>query len=112
MLALTTPLTDSGSQRGASTPTKAALVLLLPCMLALIFSAGFAAAKEDCAVGMGTVCFNAVQGGDAVTISAQNRETYEVTITVNAKLNNMTSSVRLPYTRMLEGGFRDAIMTF
>ena len=69
-------------------------------------------AAENCAVGMGTVCMEAVQQGNSVSLSAINRETYEVTITVKADLKNMTSSVRLPYSRTLEGRFRQAIMTF
>src|SRR5947209_6141324 len=66
--------------------------------------------KED----YGTVCLDAVENEKdrSVTISAHNRETYEVTITVNAKLKNMTSSVKLPYTRALDGGFRQPILKF
>src|SRR5580704_1640744 len=58
-----------------------------------------AAAAESCAQGMGTVCLDAVQSGSSVSISADNHETYDVTVTVNAVLDNMTASVKLPYTR-------------
>jgi murein DD-endopeptidase MepM/ murein hydrolase activator NlpD len=106
------PSIGAARKRGASTATRGPLVALLLCLSALTFSPDRAAAKEDCAVGMGTVCFDAVQSGNTVTVSAQNRETYEVTITVTAKLNNMASSVTLPHTRVLDGGFRGVIMTF
>jgi murein DD-endopeptidase MepM/ murein hydrolase activator NlpD len=46
----------------------------------------------------------------SVTVSAHNRETYEVTITLNAKLKNMTSSVKFPYTRALAGGFAQPVL--
>jgi murein DD-endopeptidase MepM/ murein hydrolase activator NlpD len=82
--------------------------------LALLLLVGFphvVAAEESCAVGMGTVCLNAVERQSSVVISANNRETYEVTVTVKATLQNMTSSVRLPYTRALAGGFRQPLLT-
>lgn len=72
-------------------------------------------AAEDCVkADFGTVCLDAVQNDKdrTVTISAHNREAYEVTITVNAKLKNMTSSVKLPHTRALDGGFRQPILKF
>jgi murein DD-endopeptidase MepM/ murein hydrolase activator NlpD len=106
------PLIGARRKRAASTAARGLLVALLLSPTAPTFSPSRAAAKEACAVGMGIVCFDAVQGGNTVTISAQNRETYEVTITVKAKLKNMTSSVGLPYTRVLDGGFRGVIMTF
>jgi murein DD-endopeptidase MepM/ murein hydrolase activator NlpD len=70
------------------------------------------AAKEDCKDGYGIVCLDVVEREDSVLLSATNRETYDMTITVEAKLKNMTSSVNLPYTRALEAGFRQPIMTF
>src|SRR5713226_5729540 len=73
------------------------------------------AAEEDCVkADYGTVCLDPVENDKdrSVTISAHNRETYEVTITLNAKLKNMTSSVKLPYTRALDGGFRQPILKF
>jgi murein DD-endopeptidase MepM/ murein hydrolase activator NlpD len=69
------------------------------------------AAEESCAVAMGTVCLDAVQSGSSVAVSANNRETYEVTVTTNANLENMTPSAKLPYTRTLDGGFRGPILT-
>lgn len=73
-----------------------------------------AAAEEDCQKeDYGTVCLEVHNDKDrSVTIFAHNRESYEVTITVNATLKNMTSSVKLPYTRALEGGFRQPILKF
>jgi murein DD-endopeptidase MepM/ murein hydrolase activator NlpD len=71
-----------------------------------------AAAAESCAQGMGTVCLDAVQSGSSVSISADNHETYDVTVTVNAVLDNMTASVKLPYTRSLDGKFKGALLTF
>jgi murein DD-endopeptidase MepM/ murein hydrolase activator NlpD len=69
------------------------------------------AAEESCAAGMGTVRLDAVQRENSVTISAHNQETYEVTVTVNANLKNMTPSATLPHTRTLDGGFRGLILT-
>src|SRR5262245_9268843 len=73
-----------------------------------------AAAEEDCQKeDYGTVCLEVQNEKDrSVTIFAHNRESYEVTITVKATLKNMTSSVKLPYTRALEGGFRQPILKF
>ncbi|HMX57966.1 MAG TPA: M23 family metallopeptidase [Leptospiraceae bacterium] len=69
-------------------------------------------AEPSCAIGMGTVCVDAVQRGETVTFTAQNRETYEVTITINGNLKNMTSSMRLPYSRTLPGKFNGPILTW
>jgi murein DD-endopeptidase MepM/ murein hydrolase activator NlpD len=61
---------------------------------------------------MGTVCLDANQSGRSVSISVDNHETYDVTMTVNAVLDNMTASVKLPYTRSLEGKFHGPLLTF
>jgi murein DD-endopeptidase MepM/ murein hydrolase activator NlpD len=111
MCATTRPLIGSRRQRSASAATTGLPPALL-LSLAVLTSLPSLAVGEDCAVGMGTVCMEAVQSDDKVTISAFNRETYEVTITLNAKLKNMTSSVRFPYTQTLDGGFHRLIMTF
>jgi murein DD-endopeptidase MepM/ murein hydrolase activator NlpD len=71
-----------------------------------------ASAGESCAQGMGTVCLDADQSGRSVRISADNHETYDVTVTVDAILDNMTASVKLPYTRSLGGKFKGELLTF
>ncbi len=81
-------------------------------VLLFLFAAFRLNAEPSCASGMGTVCIDAVQRGDTVTLTAQNRETYETTITVSANLKNMTSSARLPYSRTLPGKFNGVILTF
>jgi len=86
-----------------------------PLFLALFVGCPQLVAAQNCLKeDYGTVCLETVENDKdgSVTISAHNRETYEVTITVNAKLKNMTSSVNLPYTRALEGGFRQPILKF
>ncbi|MCE9600496.1 MAG: M23 family metallopeptidase [Spirochaetia bacterium] len=84
-------------------------LLLLFVTVSVLFSAQLRA--ESCATGMGTVCMDGLQRGNSVTLTATNRESYEVTITVNATLKNMRSSVPLPYTRTLPGNFNGPIAT-
>jgi murein DD-endopeptidase MepM/ murein hydrolase activator NlpD len=83
--------------------------------LLLIWLVGFphvVVAGESCSDGIARICLNSAERENAVTLIAVNPEAYDVTLTTTPKLKNMTSSVRLPDTRTLTGGFRQPIMTF
>jgi hypothetical protein len=84
------------------------LVLAAACLLGGL---GQLAAKESCGEGIGTVCLDAIESERTVTILAENRETYEVTVTVNVAVQNMTPSTPIPYTRTLNGHFKGALLT-
>jgi murein DD-endopeptidase MepM/ murein hydrolase activator NlpD len=81
--------------------------------LLLLASPRMLCAEESCVTNFGeAVCLDAAQHETTLTISAHNPLEYEVTVTVNAKLKNMTSSVKLPHTRVLDGRFRQPILKF
>jgi murein DD-endopeptidase MepM/ murein hydrolase activator NlpD len=80
-----------------------------------VFCPNIVAAAEDCSkTDHGTFCMEAIQNDDdnTVTLWAHNPEKTEVTVTVNAKLKNMTSSVKLPHTWAFEGSSRQSVVKF
>jgi len=82
------------------------------CLILLAAFPSAAAADQSCSDGIARVCIDTVQRNNSVAVSAINPATFEVTLTLNANLRNMTPSARLPFTRTLEGGFHQPILTF
>jgi murein DD-endopeptidase MepM/ murein hydrolase activator NlpD len=60
-----------------------------------------ASAEESCSRDV--MCVSAVPNGDGVDIYVQNRQTAEITVTLDAKLTNMSTNRSLPYTATYPG---------
>jgi murein DD-endopeptidase MepM/ murein hydrolase activator NlpD len=70
-------------------------LLVALCFSHAVFS------KELCSREV--MCVITIEGSDAIDFFVQNRQSAEITVTLEADLSDMTSSVSLPYTNTYEG---------
>lgn len=61
-----------------------------------------AQAEESCSRDV--MCVSAVPDGNAIDIVVDNKQTAEITVTLDANLKNMVADVPLPYTATFPGG--------